>query len=404
MMIRLLAPALFILALSASGCASRNVTFADSTRFRASEVDVVRAIYDRYGTLYPSRVVPVPDTALRRNRRGASERELSVEAYFADARAQGRPAWTALQHEIGLQIPPTLNQEAMWDTVQGRLRSAIGDEIHRLVRQGNQPPRPLIVLVHGFNSDMDGARAWYHIAQDTILKRGHDPVFLEVYWDGLVAGIPFGIWRSAQYNWGLVGLELRRLLNELDPEIPVRVLTHSSGGPLVASTLGNASAVLPARDSVYRRYHELANDTVGDYRPPPFRDFRVGMIVPAAHPGTFSAFDRTALGPNRLIIGINPHDFAIAKIVFCGALGSTCLSGRRASFCKNVRAVFANNANVQPYVFDFSGSEENERSLLFWDEHAMAVYLRRDDITPFLDLLLNNDITHGGEELSVCRT
>jgi hypothetical protein len=94
---RICAVSILLLSLAGSGCASRNVTFADSTRIRPREVNIVRAIYDRYGALYPSNRVPVPDTALTRPRRGARARELSVESYFADARAQGRPAWTALQ-------------------------------------------------------------------------------------------------------------------------------------------------------------------------------------------------------------------------------------------------------------------------------------------------------------------
>jgi hypothetical protein len=267
----------------------------------------------------------------------------------------------------------------------------------------HQPRRPLVILVHGFNNDMEGAQAWYRIAQDTILRRGLDPVFLEVYWDGLVARLPFGIWLSAQYNWGLVGLELRRLLNELDPEIPVRILTHSSGGPLMASTLGDASAVLQgSADSVHQRYRELADDTIGDYRPPHFQDIRVGMVVPATDPRTFSGFSRSARGPNRLIIGINPRDYAIAKTFFCGALGSTCLSGRRAAFCEHVKPVFDGNPDVEAFVFDFSGSKENGRKYLFWDDHAMQVYLRRDDMTPFLDLLLNDQVTNAGEVATVC--
>ncbi len=286
-----------------------------------------------------------------------------------------------------------------------------------------------MVLVHGFNNDKVEARDWYDSARALVNAKEPDAVFLDVHWDGLTANLPPGIWSSAQYNFPLVGLEFRRVLNALDPRIPVRVLTHSSGGPLIASTLGDASCPLVADDEDYRRYYELVRDTTtvhdrcslpaavarrewprhpllpGEreaYRPPTPPDFRVGMIVPAASPNTFTSFTPNADGPDRLIIGINPEDMAIGKVFLsCTAFGTTCMSARPPAFCQITAQEFRGNPHTRLYLLDFE-APNNKRFLFFWDDHSMVEYLRRDDIGRFMALLLDDEVTDQGELAQVC--
>lgn len=411
------------------GCRSSNVIFSDTHRVPHKDPAVVSIVYDRYGSLYPSENVHVDVAALRGARRPDV---LRLEGYFRRQFAGRTPVWNALVAEAPLRSPGADSSfNTAWSDVQASLRARVVQHIERLTLANPAAPRPLVVLVHGFNNDRDEALAWYEDAREQVRARKPDAIFLDVYWDGLVAnGIPLDIWTRAQYNFPLVGLEFRRVLNALDPRIPVRVLTHSSGAPLIASTIGNASCPLPGDDADYRRYHQLVRDaaapdtactTLGAirrrrqtpapvpaelreaYRTPNPHDFRVGMVVPAASPNTFTSFTRGADGPDRLIIGINSEDVAIGKAFMpCTFKGTTCLSARPRLFCREVLPVFEGNPHTEVYLFDFSRSGVNKRAFFWWDAHAMQVYLKRDDMQRFLALLLEDQVSDPGEEAQVC--
>jgi hypothetical protein len=418
-----------LLSLMLTGCTATNVLFANRERGPHPDPEVISIIYDRYGSLYPSPAVDVPESALRMVR-SPSQQMFRLSAYFRDQRADRTPAWQALMAEAPVFTPGAdTSFDIAWRDVQAVLRNGAVRRIEHLALGRGGTPRPLIVLVHGFNNDKSEALQWYKDARDLVRARHPDAVFLDVHWDGLTANLPPGIWSSAQYNFPLVGLEFRRVLNALDPRIPVRVLTHSSGGPLIASTLGDASCPLVADDEDYRRYYELVRDTANvqnrcslpaavarrawprhplppgereAYRPPNQPDFRVGMIVPAASPNTFTSFTPNADGPDRLIIGINSEDMAIGKLFLsCNHLGSTCMSARPPAFCQTTREEFRDNPHIRLHLLDFK-SPNNKRFLLFWDEHSMVEYLRRDDIRRFLDLLLNDEVSDEGELTQVC--
>lgn len=418
----LLAPAL-------AGCGAANVLFADRERGPHPDPDVVSIIYDRYGSLYPSPTVDVPASALRMVRT-PSQQMFRLSAYFRDQHAQSTPVWQALLAEAPLSTPgAAASFDAAWRDVQASLRGQVVRRIERLALAGGEP-RPLVVLVHGFNNDKKEARDWYDAARLLVERKEPDAVYLDVHWDGLTASVPPGIWESAQYNFPLVGLEFRRVLNALDPRIPVRVLTHSSGGPLIASTLGDASCPLVADDDDYRRYYELVRDPAGvedrctldpanrrhsapryvplpgereAYQPPRPADFRVAMIVPAASPNTFTSFTPNADGPDRLIIGINSEDVAVGKAFLpCTAFGTTCMSARPPAFCQTVVKEFRGNPHTRLHLLDFKGSTTNKRAFLFWDDHAMLQYFRRDDMAELLDLLFDDDVADPGELAQVC--
>lgn len=380
-------------ALMLNGCGGRNVLYSNFERGPRPDTRVIAIFYDRHGNLYPSDNVSVAPESLRRN-------DLQLARYFSGERASGARNWDALVQDAGVTVDRSVSFDSAWRVVQTGLRNRVVAEIHRHSESGGSF-RPLMVFVHGFNNTAPEAHDWYVVARDSIRRRVPDAVFLEVYWDGL-SKLPPLIWSNAQYNFPLVGLELRRVLNSLDPRIPVRILTHSSGGPLIASTLGNASAPLVADDSVYRRYRTLVAEITGDYRPPQPFSFRVGMIVPAASTNTFQLFNESYRGPERLILGLNPDDFATTKLVFsCAFLGSSCLASRLEAFCNEVTPRFA-GTQTRLYAFDFSESRHNRRAG-FWDDHDMVAYLARDDISRFLDLLVGGDeVTEQGEAAQFC--
>lgn len=391
-------------ALLLAGCAPTNVLFSDAERIPHPERDIVSIIYDRYGDLYPSDRVHVPGRALRENR-PRSEDEFALSSYFSDQHAAKSGAWQALLAEAPLVTPGADTSFALaWNDVQMQLRKRVIDHVDHLTRSGpGASRRTLVVLVHGFNNDKSEALAWYEEVRRVVRSRVPDAVFLDVFWDGLSATLPPGIWSSAQYNFPLVGLEFRRILNAIDPAIPLRVVTHSSGGPLIASTMGDASAPLTSNDGRYRRYRAMVSAPTSEYRPPNPPDYRVGMLVPAASSITFSKFGPMDDGPDRLIIGINTEDIAISKLFMpCTFLGSTCMSGSKSSFCSGVVPAFAHNPHTRLFVFDFSGSGNNERQGYFWDSHAVSVYLRRDDMARFLNVLFEDGAGEAGEGQAVC--
>lgn len=421
---------MIVAACTLPGCRSTNVLFSDTQRVPHPDAGVVSIVYDRYGSLYPSENVHV-DAAALRTARGPDL--LRLEGYFRKEHANQTPVWRALVAEAPTQSPGAATSfDTAWRDVQASLRSQVVQRIEGLALANRATPRPVIVLVHGFNNDREEALAWYEEARRLVRARKPEAVFLDVYWDGLVAsGIPLNIWTRAQYNFPLVGLEFRRVLNTLDPRIPVRVLTHSSGGPLIASTLGDASCPLPGNDRDYQRYHQLVRDhtapadtfcrTKGalrrrnvpadpalagereSYRPPNPHDFRVGMIVPAASPNTFTSFTRGTDGPDRLIFGINSEDLANGKVFMsCRFRGTTCLSARPKLFCREVLPVFRGNPHTSVYLFDFNRSGVNRRAFWWWDAHNMRVYLQRDDMQRFLKLLLDDESADPGEEAQVC--
>ncbi len=419
-----------LLSLALTGCGASNVLFANRERGPHPDPDVVSIIYDRYGNLYPSPAVDVPASALRMERT-PSQQMFRLSAYFRDQHAEDTPVWQALLKEAPLSTPGAETSfDVAWRDVQASIRNSVVRRIEQLALSGGGEPRPLVVLVHGFNSKKHETLAWYEEARRLAKRKNPDAVFLDVYWDGLTAALPPGIWESAQYNFPLIGLEFRRILNVLDTRIPVRVLTHSSGGPLIASTLGDASCPLTADDEDYRRYYELVRDTANTrdrcpldaavrrrsasrytplpgereaYRVPDPTDFRVGMIVPAASPNTFTSFTPNADGPNRLIIGINPEDVAIGKaFMSCTYAGSTCMSARPPAFCQTVFQEFQGNPHTRLYLLNFKGSSTNKRAYLFWDDHSMLQYFRRDDMDRFLNLLFDDQVADEGELARIC--
>jgi hypothetical protein len=268
----------------------------------------------------------------------------------------------------------------------------------------------LVVLVHGFNTS--DAECIYQLVRDDVMRTLPDAAFLLVNWDGLVTNsrVPL-IWDEAQFNFPFVGLGLRRLLNayfEIEPRTPIRILTHSSGGPVIAHALWDGSAVegLTTNAANWPAYIELqamrAAGTVPS--PPRFSDLRVGMIVPATAASIFDNYDLGEHGPDRIIIGMNPSDYAVNKTfaISCAWNGDTCLGARRSYSCM-VRRQFRNHPHTQIMIFNFSRSAGyNKRKLLFHDEHAWEVYMRRDDIVPFLRALLT-DVPVNDEGAQICR-
>ncbi len=399
--------ALALSSLVLGGCGTaKNVVFEN--RNPGTGPAIVSIFYDRVGDLYPS--AAAFSAAEFISDPTSPDERITLRDYYL--RKRGDSAWTRVLAETRVADPGGAFAP-VWLRVQDSLRARVIRDL-RLRTTAAAEPATLFLTVHGFNNDMGEAKTWYALVHDTVSRRltsagRQPPVFLDIYWDGLTASAPPGIWEAAQYNFPLVGLELRRVLNALDPRVPLRVFTHSSGGPLIASTLGDASNPFRryrnSNDRNRRHYFSHVRDTTGAYAPPPSRDLRVAMIVPAAASNTFTDFGRASSRLDRLIIGINQHDFAIAKGPFgCRILGATCMSAEPIDFCRDVPRVFAGDPRTKLYLFDFTSWPIHTRQVGLWANHGIAAYLERDDMRNLLHLLLDpSDQPVVADELeSVC--
>jgi len=113
-------------------------------------------------------------------------------------------------------------------------------EIDQKLKGNNS--KDLIVLIHGFNDPIpDGA--YYSLRKNIEKYLSSNPVFIEVYWDGLTAlgnnPILSNIWSYAQSNSAKVGLGLRKILNKINPNIRLTLLTHSLGASVATHALFN---------------------------------------------------------------------------------------------------------------------------------------------------------------------
>jgi hypothetical protein len=383
-------------------CSSHNVLFnpaiqraatqpslqCDSGRVDFTDTRVVRAYFDRDGDLYPGPAVGVLlDNTLFN---GPTE---PLKQSFKRHRANPSTPWSHLADSLEIN---TGDSERAWVDIQDSIRRRVVTAVNSATHTGARP-RVLVVLVHGFN--VDDAECSYRVVREQAAALLPEAAYLLVNWDGLVSTAPIPmIWSRAQFNFPLVGMGLRRLLSELDSIMPVRILTHSSGGPVVAHALWDASgAEGPTKHGdtwpAYVALHELRR-TGQLPRVPMFTDLQIGMIVPATPASIFNHFDLGEHGPTRIVIGTNPHDYAVNKTVLpCTIGGNTCL-GSRVSYACAVRRKFAGNKHTQLLLFDFSESQVNQRKWMLYDEHDWTVYLRRDDAPAFLRATLLHDAVH----------
>jgi hypothetical protein len=329
---------------------------------------VVRVYFDRLGALYPTGEVAPRDADI-----GSAA---TLGCYYA----RNAAAFEHLRRETRVNVPKFTDA---WEDVQDTLTGRIATDLNRRLLNADGTTRTLLVLIHGFRVDdatepFDSARA----AVLRLLPR-NDVVFLEVNWDGL-SGLP-SVWFSARTNAPLVGLALRRILGNLTPGTPIRVLTHSLGASVAASALWNRHRDLDRRDGALRRYFE----NVGGNRRFPLRrdgDIRIGMFVPAV-PG--QAMPEPSLRPlplTRMIVGQNANDMAVQKVIRVAKVGgSTALAVDDREYCTYVGQVFGGGA----ILFDFKRSARP--AFLATESHDFRRYVREG--TELLQDLLSEKST-----------
>jgi hypothetical protein len=332
----------------------KQVFFNDCMRSK----DEAAAFYmDRYGDLYPPTGVSLDVSHFINVRNGprpyvspGTPEFASLKSLYAwkAGRAPGVDAdWPNLLAHAGVMASGDF--EVDWAAVQAVLRGREARRISALGREFDD----VVLLIHGYNNDHADALAWYGNVESNFrsegARYGRRVAFVRMYWDGLKGKTPLFIWDNAQYNGYLVGLELRRLLSDVEGDTPLRVFTHSSGAYVITNALGDASAgaQLGAMPDIYHRRSEGA---VAIYAPPmQLRDLRIAMLVPAQPTIAFRNYFRNAdtgqpdpakraIVPQRLILGLSKRDAATNKygVIPCGWKGATCMAVKIRQSCRQV--------------------------------------------------------------------
>jgi hypothetical protein len=244
----------------------------------------------------------------------------------------------------------------------------------------------LVILVHGYNNDV-GQTSWYGKLEQRIRDKfpaEENVHFLQVYWDGRAAsglGI-LPIWGWAQGTMYPVGLSLRQILSQLAPDLPVYILGHSTGAPLVCTALWNCTSALQDSTSFEgrpgRKYMDMLN--LPRYATPRLRHVRVAFLAPAMPARHFEDFndrtyatgskrgrqpaDRERQDYERFVVGQNHHDKATGKAFFpTGFWGSTRLGVKKDEFCGGgsgpttygvAPLLTSRQSQADTYLFDFT--------------------------------------------------
>jgi hypothetical protein len=388
--------ALSIAALFLSGCfGGRSVVYGDliqATKTCPPPGDQITLFVDREGDLYPPSQVVVKSDKMTEDLGGTDDLAL-LEPYFRNS--EDPEVWSSMLRAVDLQ--PSGDFQKDWVEVQTRLRRQASADILKLIQRPEQPR--IVVLIHGYNNDYWEAATWYDRVSCDIRARDEKTVFLRIHWDGRKEDLPITIWSDAQRNGPLTGVGLRAVFRDVVAENPQRdiaVITHSTGALVAAALLGDSSA--PFMKSEDADFLRRLRDT---HSVPDPQRFRLGFLIPAAAVNTFGNYasgatsnaERRQRRPDRIVLGLNDDDAPTNKyIATCKASGDTCMNTRASKACLRIRDAFGDES-VFDYlrIYEFSNSSQQEgRTLLFWEQHGVEAQMLRDRWDGFIEALLGD--------------
>lgn len=272
------------------GCTSRQkqVLFTDlQYAHEGHSEEVVRVYIDKRGSFYPKKEIYIAyndfyDKKAYKDTYTIAENTGSLKDYFI------RENEKLIELASAYGISTVKDTGNTFQKAQKKIVQEKAGEIRKLL---SAPDSELVVLIHGFNDANPSGDYYLMRKYIQAYKPDINFVFLEVYWDGLTAnqGSPgfSGIWSYAQMNSSFVANAIRRLLNDLDEEVRIRLITHSLGASVGTGALFNTSSKW--KNAEKEPYYK---DMMGIHAPV-HRDIRIGMIAPAI-PGvmTFVDFNR----------------------------------------------------------------------------------------------------------------
>jgi hypothetical protein len=369
---------------------------------RKEEAGVVKLYFDREGKLYPPDVRINPHYFYLEHLHKKSLSRYSNPEYATLETALTKYdsiSRDAMRQEFNLMGVDSIR---LFLRLQDAVRKNIISEIEQKIKSTSS--NDLIVLIHGFNDPIPDA-AYYSLRKNIEKYLQVKPVFIEVYWDGLTSlgdnPVFSNIWGYAQSNSAKVGLGLRNILNKLNQNIRLTILTHSLGASVATHALFNPGK-WPKKFQ-----EELENEYHSENIPTPKqKDIRIAMIAPAI-PGIkvfdhidYTIPENTVPTITRVVIGYNHFDYAVTKGgLFASAFGSTALGANdKNEVNKTIIAINEINPKIKVIPVDFSLYVKNDslsnkklqrKSPFKQREHGVQFYEQNQHFADFLKAMFD---------------
>ncbi|QES93596.1 alpha/beta hydrolase [Empedobacter brevis] len=297
------------------GCAANNqIWFGDRNNSSVDNNNVVKVFIDKRGNLYPDSNIIIPKNKFIYGYR-ANENNANLKSYFLHDKENSRIIQLANYYKVPLQE----NQEELFKNIQEEILKKIAANVSHIKKE--KQTDELVIFIHGYNMEYPAPVYYQFRKYIDNYKTDKKRVFLEIYWDGLtdknndIAALK--IWTFAQVNSSYVANAVRKIINKIDYNTKIRIITHSLGASVGTGALFNTSSKWPVTQG-QNFYEEMMNIPA-----PGHKDIRIGMIAPAI-PGvnTFVDFNRrngnSTIRSNdnnisKVVIGYKEKDEALLK-------------------------------------------------------------------------------------------
>jgi len=332
-------------------------------------INNLRIYIDREGNLYPPADLYQFDSDIflnpSQNKKFNKQNTSKLDTYFE----KDETALAAVCDKLGITKD--------FAELQDYLFQAYANKINQEAKKGNR----IIFLIHGYNNFQEESLSSFYLLKHKLSKYSAIS-FVEVYWDGLANNTKSTkIWSSAQVNSSYVGLGVRKLLNKVNEDVEIVLLTHSLGASVATQALFNV-------DKWPKKYQKKL-DTISNMIPtPPQKHITLCMIIPAI-PGvnTFDDLNRTVENNTsqhikKIIVGYNRKDKAlIKKIGLSRYFGATSLG------CDGRGEVLKTKTEISNFFPDILFKEINLGCKPMPKEHSIAEYMRATRFDEFLDMV-----------------
>ncbi len=338
--------------------------YADNCVFRPESdcVNSLKIFIDREGSIYPpSNLYSFRQGLFFNPPKDGNDNTSKLSVYFKN-------------DSVGLiTVCKGLDITDNFDTMQNYLLKSYAEKINNEVKEGKK----IVLLIHGFNSSYKETSESYNILKSKLSNR-NDIAIVEVYWDGLTKKA-LKIWPKAQANSVYSGLAIRKLLNKVDSNAEIMLLTHSLGASVATQALFNVSKWTNG----FQKYVDSLSKNIPT---PPQKNITLSMFAPAI-PGVNTFDDLNKIVENnttrhikKIIVGYNHKDFALIKGVGIREhIGSTSLGcDSDDEITKTQDTILSIAPNIIYKSFDLSKKPKPKK-------HSVAEYVRAELFETFLN-------------------
>jgi len=373
------------------------VLYGENEKVITSKDETIRLFIDRTGLIYPDALIK--DNVLR-----DPYNIFGLESYYHQ-----KPEFlNSLLKESNLNID-SINHLEKVKHLQNSLIKKYVDQINKRNDITN-----VTFLVHGYNNEFSWSQPRNsRLTSDIRTQSKKNHLFIEVYWDGLSKWQNkeeskkfdnLKIWDNAQASSYNVGIELRRIVSQLNCQDLV-LIGHSTGANVVSACLFNETSKVQKpkkRDRFNETYLNKLVDTV-NYKTPEQKEVSVFLIAPAM-PGVntfrdyYSRTSRIEKEDNyKLFITHNSNDKALNKYsqkIFRGDngrnilrknFGATTLGSSKKEKTEVEKYFIANYPSSFMKFIDFSINNEGYNNYI----HGIDDYRKHKNFLPTINEIYN---------------